>query len=62
MKPLSLPNSVLPAKLYVILNGAGKVIDEVTASNSLQAMRVAEGRAKQPKQCRVAILKSHRHA
>lgn len=62
MNRAPLPNSVLPAKLYVILNGAGRVIDEVTAANSVQAMREAESRAKNPKQCRVCILKEKRYA
>jgi len=57
MKSLPLPNSVLPAKLYVILDGSGKVVDEVTASNSWQALQTASDRAKDPTKCRTAILK-----
>jgi hypothetical protein len=52
-----LPNSVLPTKLYVILDADWRIICEKQADSATHALHEAE-QDRNPKNCRVAILKT----
>lgn len=59
IKPL-LPNSVLPSKVYVVLDANGHLLSEQTAGTSHEALKAVRARLDEAlsKHARTAILKS----